>query len=346
MTLEDFGEKIPPLSLNLKKRYDEKMVIVHKRNHEMSIKDQTHRLIQEVGGVEKVVQSGDTVLIKANASHPRTVPEGAVVDSQVVFALIEECFKAGAEEVYVGDATSQKEGTLPVFHDLGYRPIIEKTGAKLIDLNEPPYIRVDVPFAAGLQHKSYIFSENFRKFDVLISAAKMKTHSEAQVTLGMKNLIGAPPVNPFIGAARQVFHKEISLDQAPNEIKPKEKFKEYVQRTGKIDGEKLPNERLCKVIVDLNLILPIAFTVIDGTIGMQGQGPWSGEAICTNALVAGYNVLATDSIATRIMGFDPYDIKKFQFALERKLGTIDLNKIELLGDNIEGLTKNYQPAHS
>ncbi len=36
----------------------------------------------------------------------------------------------------------------------------------------------------------------------------------------------------------------------------------------------------------------------------------------------------------------------FQYASERKLGTINFDEIELLGDNIESLTKNYQPAHS
>jgi len=57
-------------------------------------------------------------------------------------------------------------------------------------------------------------------------------------------------------------------------------FKDYLQRKVEVQGEKLPNERLCKVIVDLNIILPISFTLIDGIIGMEGQGPWKGNAVC------------------------------------------------------------------
>ncbi|MFW5998621.1 MAG: DUF362 domain-containing protein [Halanaerobiaceae bacterium] len=346
MELNDFGAYIPSLNLNFKKRHDETVVGVHKRNHEISIKDQTHQLIQEVGGLEKIIAPGDKVLIKANASHPRPVPEGAVVNTQIVYALIEEAFQAGAEEVKVGDASGDKNGTIQVFHDLGYRPIINKTGAQLIDLNQPPYMRVEVPFAAGLAHKSYIFSEELRQFDVLISAAKMKTHSEAQVTLGMKNLVGMPPVKPFIGASRKVLHKSIDSENIAKNLESKEKFEDYISNKVKIEGEKLPNERLCRSIIDLNLIFPIAFTVIDGVIGMQGQGPWKGNAISTNVMLAGFNVLATDATAARIMGFQPEDIRKFQLAQERELGSYKMKDIKLIGDDIKELIQSYAPATS
>lgn len=123
----------------------------------MSIKDQTHRLVQDLGGTEKIIQPGDSVLIKVNASHPRPVPEGAVVDPQVVYAVIEECKKAGAARICLGDASAEDDGTLEVFRDLGYRPIVEKTGAELVDLNQGPYVRVEVPFAAGSLYKSYSY---------------------------------------------------------------------------------------------------------------------------------------------------------------------------------------------
>lgn len=342
--LEDYGGFIPAVNLNLSKRYDENKVIVYKRDHDQSIKDQVHSLVQELGGVDKVVNQDDKVLLKVNATHPRTVPEGAVVDPQLTYAVIEECFKAGANEVYLGDGTSKKKGTAEVFRDLGYQPILDTTGAKILDLNQPPYIRVDVPFAAGMSYKSYIFTEQLREFDVLISIAKMKTHSEAQVTLGMKNLVGMLPEDPFFGANRKIIHKKIDIQNAAEEIGLKEKFKDYLKRKDEVEGEKYPNDKLCRVIVDLNLTLPISLTIVDGVIGMEGKGPWSGNAICTNVLLAGYNVLATDSVAATIMGFDPIDIKKFQYAQQMKLGTVDKSQIELIGDDIEELKQKYQLA--
>ncbi|MCK4259833.1 MAG: hypothetical protein KAX49_12690 [Halanaerobiales bacterium] len=43
-----------------------------------------------------------------------------MVDPQVVYALVEESFKIGEKEVYIGDASSQKGGNLKIYHDLGY----------------------------------------------------------------------------------------------------------------------------------------------------------------------------------------------------------------------------------
>jgi len=347
MSLQNFGQEIPKVNLaNFKKRYDSNQVRIEKRNHEISCKDQTHQLIQKIGGIDKVVNSGDQVLIKANASHSRPVPEGAVVDPQIIYAVIEECFKADAQSVYIGDATGEDDGTKQVFEDLGYRPILKKTGAQLIDFNQPPYMRVEVPFDAGLAHKSYIFSEELKKFDVLISVAKLKTHSEAEITLGMKNLVGMPPVEPYIGASRQLFHKEVDLNRAVSEMGEKEMFRDYLRNNVNIQGEKLPNERLCKVIVDLNIIFPISFTLIDGIIGMEGQGPWKGNAVCSNVLLAGYNPLSTDTVGAMVMGFNPEDIRQLELAGKRNIGVNNPGEIKIGGDEIEGLTTNFTPASS
>src|SRR5512139_1435726 len=71
----------------------------------------------------------------------------------------------------------------------------------------------------------------------VISAAKLKTHSATTVTLGMKNMFGLLP----------------------------DKFK------GKYHAMGISN-----VVVDINAVIKPALTVVDGFVGMEGNGPIDG----------------------------------------------------------------------
>jgi uncharacterized protein (DUF362 family) len=118
----------------------------------------------------------------------------------------------------------------------------------------------------------------------IISAAKLKTHSNTGVTLGMKNMFGLLP----------------------------EKFKGKYHLKG-----------ISKVIVDINTVLKPALTVIDGFVGMEGSGPVDGTPVQMNLVIAGTDAVATDATACRVMGIDPHEIKHIRRAYEKGLGNID-----------------------
>jgi len=114
----------------------------------------------------------------------------------------------------------------------------------------------------------------------VISAAKLKTNVDTGVTLGMKNMLGLLP----------------------------DKFKGKYHLKG-----------ISKVVVDINTVLKPALTVIDGFVGMEGQGPIDGTPVQLNLIIAGTDAVATDATACRIMDINPYKVKHIRRACEKGL---------------------------
>jgi uncharacterized protein (DUF362 family) len=118
----------------------------------------------------------------------------------------------------------------------------------------------------------------------VISAAKLKTHTETGVTLGMKNMFGLLP----------------------------DRFKARYHLRG-----------MHNVVVDVNTVLRPALTVIDGFVGMEGRGPSGGTPVRMDLILAGTDPVATDATGCRVMGIDPHAIRYLQRAHEKGLGQID-----------------------
>ena len=135
----------------------------------------------------------------------------------------------------------------------------------------------------------------------IISAAKLKTHSSTGVTLGMKNLFGLLP----------------------------DKFKAKYHAKG-----------ISRVVVDINSVIKPALTVIDGFVGMEGNGPVDGTPVKMDTIIAGKNVVATDAVACGVMGIDPHSIAHIRRALEKGLGTID--DVEIVGEKLENVSRVFK----
>jgi uncharacterized protein (DUF362 family) len=83
--------------------------------------------------------------------------------------------------------------------------------------------------------------------------------------------------------------------------------------------------------------------VIDGFTGMEGNGPEKGDAVDLGIALAGTDYVAVDSLAARIMGFDPADIGYLAFCEEAGMGISDPERIELRGGNWRDFAKNFRP---
>ncbi len=153
--------------------------------------------------------------------------------------------------------------------------------------------------------ESEVLSEIFFPKIVLeshvISAAKMKLHCDTEVTLGLKNMFGLLTDKP-----KQRYHS-IGIN---------------------------------KVIVDINSAFRPTLTVIDGFVAMARSGPVSGTPIEMGLVIAGKDVVATDAVTSRIMGFDPHKIFHIRRAMEKGLGKID--DIEIFGEDISKVTRDFR----
>jgi len=121
--------------------------------------------------------------------------------------------------------------------------------------------------------------------DIVINMPKLKTHVLAKYTGAIKNLYGCVP-----GGMKQRIHL-------------------WAQ------GEK----KHSKVLVDIYQHIKPQLNIMDAVIGMEGEGPTSGDAKKANLIIASRNTVALDIAATKIIGFNPKKIFHINEAIKRKL---------------------------
>jgi uncharacterized protein (DUF362 family) len=97
---------------------------------------------------------------------------------------------------------------------------------------------------------------------------------------------------------------------------------------------------LDEAISDVNAVLNVRFSVVDGTIAMEGNGPKTGRPRELGIVGAGGDLVEVDSVCARLMGFDPREIPHLVEAEKRGLGKIGTRYV---GDIIEP-PEPFRPA--
>ena len=188
----------------------------------------------------------------------------------------------------------------------------------------------------------YTFSRSLYDADVYISIPKLKTHQKVGVTLNLKGLVGAV-TNKNQLVHWQVGYPEINGDEYPDKIS-------YMKsKTAKIThrGAWYGNDTIWRMVVDLYLGMKRKprkyFSVIDGIMGGEGQGPFCPTAKHSNALIVGDDLLAVDCVATRYMGINPLKVKYLQYFLDRKFDGVTLDNLAVC-DNDNELKNFFESA--
>ncbi len=84
-------------------------------------------------------------------------------------------------------------------------------------------------------------------------------------------------------------------------------------------------------IADLNAVIRPAFAVMDGTIGLEGNGPKSGLPRIAERVLCSSDPVALDTVQALSMGLDPTQIRHLARCVDRGVGTNDLRQIEIRG---------------
>lgn len=236
------------------------------------------------------------------------------------------------KEIFIVEAVYEWES----YRQWGYEEIAADLGVTLIDLNDSKPYADFMEAAVGSNpfiYKNFTFNPILNDVNVFMSVSKMKNHYLAGVTHTMKNLYGLVPYR---------FYRRSETD---------------AYRSGFHGAETETRTRLPRIIVDLNRARPIHFSLIDGIQTTQGgEGPWieSLAPIAPGVLIAGKNPVATDAVATAVMGHDPagdYPNSPFircdnhiQLAAQAGLGTNNLDEIEVVGTPIAQVQTQFTPA--
>lgn len=143
--------------------------------------------IVQMGGMQRFVKKGGSVLIKPNIGWDRTPEYGATTNPDLVEAVSKECYKAGAARVYIFDHTcDQWQGC---YKKSGIEKAAAKAGAELVPASSTEYfIRTEIPH--GRMLKEALVHKLFLQCDTVINIPILKHHSSTVLTASMKNFMG------------------------------------------------------------------------------------------------------------------------------------------------------------
>ena len=161
----------------------------------------TKEAVSVLGGINRFITKGDKVVVKPNIGWDRTPEQAACTNPEVVKALVELCFEAGAKEVTVIDNPCNPARRTYVRS--GIAKAAKEAGAKVPFPNK--YKLKKVPLN-GEKLKEWEVYTDFTETDKIINVPAAKHHSLSRVTLGMKNWLGA------LGGNRNALHQ--GLDYA------------------------------------------------------------------------------------------------------------------------------------
>ena len=244
---------------------------------------------------------GKSVLLKPNLVG--LDPHGFINTHPTVIAAARECFlRMGASQVLVGDGPALDRDTEAILESVRLREHLGPLRNVFVDLNLDEVQKVTFPTRASRLRELYL-PKTCMGVDFVVSIAKLKTHHWAGVTLSMKNLFGIVP-GACYGWPKNVLHWA-GIDRA---------------------------------ILDINAAARPDFAIVDGIVGMEGNGPIQGQSKASGVLVFGNDPVAVDATCCRVMGLRPERVKYLQQA-GTLLGHLQADKIQQVGEQIEGVDR-------
>lgn len=177
----------------------------------------------------------------------------------------------------------------------------------------------------------YTFSRSLYDADVYISIPKLKTHQKVGATLNLKGLVGS------ITQKNQLVHWRIGTPETGGDEYPDMKSYRAAQHAKVTHRGAHPcNDTIWRMVADLYQSLLTKdrryFTIIDGIMAGEGHGPFCPTSKHANVLLGGFDLLYTDIVAVRYMGFDPNKIKYLNFFIQKY--NLDINSFQVFIDKI------------
>jgi uncharacterized protein (DUF362 family) len=237
-----------------------------------------------------------TVLLKPNLVG--LDPRGVTNTHPAVIAATREAFlKLGATRVLIGDGPAMDRDTQAIVESVRLEEFTGKLGKDFCDLNIDEVERVELETRAT-RLKELFLPRTVLGVDFLVSMAKLKTHHWAGVTLTMKNMFGVVPGSCY-GWPKNVLH------------------------WAGIDGS----------ILDINASARPDFAIVDGVLGMEGNGPVQGTPKHAGVLLFGDDPISVDATGCRVMGLLPEKVAYLNSA-GTMLGHMEATKIQQLGEPV------------
>jgi uncharacterized protein (DUF362 family)/Pyruvate/2-oxoacid:ferredoxin oxidoreductase delta subunit len=258
-----------------------------------------HKSLELIGGLGRLIKTGDKVLVKINHLSPASSADRGIITHPIFVEAILRLLRDHDANITVGDDIESIASN--GFAVSGFRDMCRRAGVDLVNFKERGFVETE---CSGFFLKKVHLSKAALDADVLINLPKLKTHSLTVLTGGVKNMYGTIP-----NGLRTRFH-----------------------------GEYVRPEDFGQVLVDIFSAIKPQLTIMDGVVAMEGEGPASGSLREVGVILASEDTVALDAVATKIIGLDPMDIYTTKYATERGLGIGNLQDIEVVGERLEDVT--------
>jgi uncharacterized protein (DUF362 family) len=281
------------------------------------VREMLEEVLGNLGGLGACLpKKSGTVVVKPNAGFA-SLPGVHKTDPRVLEALIGLVFEEicparvivleSAADHHMLHDTGLGKTSRECFEANGILKAAERAGAEVLSLDGEPFERV--PITKGFHYQSVLLPKVLLEADACIYVPKMKTHAATFVTLGIKLAQGLLPPSE-----QGRFHRA----------------------------------DLAQKLVDILHAIRPSLTVVDGIWAEQGRGPTSpfeDDIIKDmNALIAGTDVVAVDTVAGYFMGFDPHEVETTFLAHTQGHGSGVLEGIEVIGGELEVLKRPFRRA--
>jgi uncharacterized protein (DUF362 family) len=245
--------------------------------------------IQALGGMKKFVHPGEVVVVKPNMAWDRPPEMAANANPQVVRQVVELCLEAGAKQVKVLDNTCHD--ARKAYTNSGIKGAVE-------GLKDPrvvvPYVDdrrfVEIKIEKAKALKKWYFYKDILEADRFINIPVAKNHSEARLTMCLKNMMGA------IGGWRGRIHVGLHQNIADMNL---------------------------LLRPDLHVLDATRILVANGPSGGR-----KADVRVKNLVFVGTDPVALDSLGTGLFGMKPSDIGYIIKSHQAGRGEMDLNKIK------------------
>lgn len=266
--------------------------------YDENLYNKVKQTIDLLGGIEKFINKGEKVVLKVNLLMGKDPKEGVTTHPEIVRAVARLVKNQGAIPI-IADSPGGPFNNMNLkraYRISGFEKIAKEEN---IELNYNTDSR-KINFNEGKIKKSFEIADYINKSDKVINLAKLKTHGLTMYTGGVKNLFGTIP-----GLLKAEYH--LSLEDI---------------------------EYFSEMLVDLAKLIKPQLTLIDGILGMEGDGPSGGETKNFNYLLTSISPFAVDVAAVHLMGIFPTQKVPTILAAKNRNEVAEISDLDFLGDKL------------
>jgi len=234
---------------------------------------------------------------------------GVITTSRIVEDMVVLLKEHGIDDISIGEGMvtmppKDRETPAHAFEALGYNVLKKRYGIKSINIFERPFEKADLGAGVVLNFNTDILHSDF-----VVNLPVLKTHAQAVVSLGIKNLKGMIDIN-----SRKKSH---SAD---------------------------PNKDLNFHLARLANTMPPMFVLLDGIYTNERGPSFDGRIRRSNILVASADILSADMVGAKVLGHEPAEVPHLVHAARHRQRPLDFSDIEVVGEDMK-VVSSYHEYH-